>query len=349
MTGRDPRLRIVAALLLLLATGCTHNDASGSFLAEADEVTRYIQKTYWDPKTGLYAHSLEDRHPEAMWGNGVMFSALVAAAKHEPRVYRPVLSRFFDSLQSYWDIESKLPGFEPWPTRGGNDKYYDDNQWMVLTFLEAYDLTRENKYLDRADQALRFSLSGWDDALGGGIWWHEQHKDDTKNTCSNAPAAVACLRMAEYRRRDQNIAWARKIVAWTNANLQDADGLFFDRKKVATGKVNKGKLTYNAALMLRANLGLHRLTGEQQFLDEAKRIAAACDWFVGKETGVYRDNVKFAHLLVEADLEFHRATGDENALARAQRNGEVAYADWKEHHPSMLRRSRFRMRTTTRP
>jgi uncharacterized protein YyaL (SSP411 family) len=318
-------------------TSATTRGTPAFFLLAAKEVTEHIQKHYWDPTTGLYAHSLDDRRPDAMWGNGVMFSALVAAAKHDPRVYHPILSRFFDSLERYWDIEAKPPGYEPWPTHGGgNDKYYDDNEWMVLTFLDAYELTREEKYLVRADAALRFSLSGWDDALGGGIWWHEQHKDGTKNTCSNAPAAVACLRMAEHRRRAENIAWARKIVAWTNEHLQDTDGLFFDRKKVATGALNRDKLTYNTALMLRANLKLHRLTDDKHYLDEAKRIAAACEWFVGKETGAYRDHVKFAHLLVEADLEYHRATSDQRVLSRAQRNGEVAYARWKANPTSGL-------------
>src|SRR5205823_5517068 len=158
----------------------------------------------------------------------------------------------------------------------------------------------------------------------------------TKNTCSNAPAAVACLRMARFRRREDNIAWARRIVAWTNKHLQDSDGLYFDRQYVDTEKVIKHKRTYNAALMLRANLELHRLTGEQQFLDEARRIAAACDSFVDKETGAYRDPLKFSHLLVEADLDFHRATGDEKSLDRAIRNGEVAYAHWQKQPPADL-------------
>ena len=272
-----------------------------------------------------------------MWGNGVMFSALVAAARHEPRVYRPIMSRFFTSMDRYWDSKAKIPGYEPWPTRGGgNDKYYDDNQWMVLTFLEAYELTGEVKYLNRADEALKFSLSGWDDELGGGIWWHERHKDGSKNTCSNAPGSRRVSPHGRVPPRDENIAWARKIVDWTNEHLQDRDGLFFDRKHVATGKTSTHKLTYNTGLMLRANLGLHRATGEQRFLDEAKRIAAACDWFLGKESGAYRDKVKFAHLLVEADLEFHRATGDKHALARALRNGEVAYANWKRNPPAEL-------------
>ena len=60
--------------------------------------------------------------------------------------------------------------------------------------------------------------------------------------------------MAEYRRRDENIAWARRIVEWTNAHLQDADGRFFDSQKVATRQISRVKLTYNTALMLRALL-----------------------------------------------------------------------------------------------
>ena len=71
-------------------------------------------------------------------------------------------------------------------------------------------------------------------------------------------------------------------------------------------------------------------------LVRVSRPDAACEWFVGKETGAYRDHVKFAHLLVEADLEFHRATRDERALSRAQRNGEVAYANWKAKPASEL-------------
>ena len=346
MTGRDARIMVAAALVVVAmmsgvlpaaAPSTTQSTTPRSFRAAAQEVTQHIQKNYWNPRTGLYAHTLDDRKPEAMWGNGVMFSALVAAAKHEPRIYRPIMSRFFDSLERYWDAKANPPGYEPYPTRGGgNDKYYDDNQWMVLTFLDAYELTREERYLVRADEALRFSLSGWDDALGGGIWWHEQHKDDTKNTCANAPAAVACLRMAEHRRREENIAWARKIVAWTNEHFRDSGGLFFDRKNAETGELVRHRLTYNTGLMLRANLGLHRLTGEKEFFDEAQRIATAAEWFIRKQDGGYRDHVKFSHLLVEADLEYHRVTGDQRSLARAQRTGEVSYAKWKEKRTSEL-------------
>src|SRR5205823_4593934 len=110
MTGLNPG-RLIVAALMLLPSGCTQ--AAPFFTTAAEDVTRYIQKTYYDPQTGLYAHSLDDRSAEATWGNGVMFSALVAAARHEPRVYRPILSRFFESLEPYWDKQAKIPGYEP--------------------------------------------------------------------------------------------------------------------------------------------------------------------------------------------------------------------------------------------
>jgi len=325
-----------------------------SFPDAAKTVTASIQKAFYNEKTGLYAQTLDNREPEFMWGNGIMFSALVAAARHEPGVYRPLMDRFFGAMDRYWDAKAKVPGYEPSPTAGnGSDKYYDDNQWMVITFMEAYELTRDVKYLDRAAATLAFSLSGWDDVLGGGIWWHEGKKGGAKNTCANAPAAVAALAVGRYRESKENVQWAHKLVKWTSEQLQDKDGLFLDNKRAADGQVDRRKFTYNTALMLRANLGLYRVraaaekAGERElaegaaaesarYLAEARRIGAACEAFVKKETGAYGDEMKFTHLLVEADLELYRATGDAAILARARRNGEVAWARWQAAPPREL-------------
>jgi uncharacterized protein YyaL (SSP411 family) len=132
------------------------------------------------------------------------------------------------------------------------------------------------------------------------------------------------------------VDWAGKLVKWTDEQLQDRDGLFFDNKRPANGSINRTKLTYNAALMLRANLGLYRATGEEKFLAEAERIGAACNYFINKDTGVYRDAPRFSHLLVEADLELYRATADATILARARRNGEVAWTQWRTSPPKEL-------------
>jgi hypothetical protein len=329
----------------IIETACFISLAAVSLAAEqanapvwrprAQEVTQYLQNTFWDPKTSLYRRSVTDGNPDFMWPNGVAFSALVAAARHQPQEYGPVLERFFKAMDRYWDTKVKIPGYEPAPTPGGgNDKYYDDNAWMVLTFLEAHEVTRDPKYLARAAETLKFVLSGWDNELGGGIWWHERHKDGTKNTCINAPAAVACLRMARFQQAEQNTAWATKLVAWTREHLQDRDGLFDDRQVVATGEVKRGKLTYNTALMIRALLGLHARTGKAEYLDEAKRIGRASDRFMGEQA--YRDDVKWSHLMVEADLELYRVTQEPYLMERARKNGEHYDAVFRKTPPKEM-------------
>jgi len=303
----------------------------------AREVTEYTRHTFFDSRSGVYLRSLSERKPDYVWRQAVMFSALVAADRSDPKTYRPVLNEYFAALDAYWDAKVEIPGYEPAPTRGnGNDKYYDDDAWLAITLLEAYETNRNPRYLSRADATLKFVLSGWDERAGGGIWWHQSHKDGTKNACSNGPAAVACLRAARFCDGPAAAALvdqARKIVDWTTSKLQSDDGLFDDRIVVATGEVKRGKLTYNTALMLRAMLGLFRATGEKTYLEQAARIAKAADWFLDGNTGVYRDAVRYAHFMVEADLEMYRATGQEYLFVRAKKNADAFYDRWKAHPP----------------
>ncbi|WP_193212689.1 glycoside hydrolase family 76 protein [Luteolibacter marinus] len=300
--------------------------------ARAVEVMESIQKNFWDRKSGLYASKSGCKEPEMIWGGGVMFSAVVGATRHD-KGYRMVMRKFFDGLEAYWDLKAEIPGYEPARTQGGHDKYYDDNAWMVLTFLEAYEVTGESRYLKRAEETLEFVVSGWDDKAGGGIWWHEQHKGDCKNTCVNAPAALGCFRLARHLKEPAAKRWndmGEKIAVWTVKTLQAPNGLFSDAIKVGNGEVNRAQLTYNAGLMLRVFLSLHARTGERFYLDEAIRMGKAADGLLDSKTRVYRDPPKWTHLMVEADLELYRATRDDHFLQRAIRTTDAHYAAWKK-------------------
>jgi hypothetical protein len=336
------RQLIAGFLIVLLGTRCFADASSKTpdYKAQADEVMKYIQQNFYEQKTGLYSTSMTKPGVEFMWGNGVIFPALLGACRYEPDVYGPITERFFKAMDHYWDTKAPIPGYEPSPTNGnGHDKYYDDNEWMVITFSEAYEMTHDQRYLDRANAALKFSLSGWDDKLGGGIWWHEGHKGGSKNTCSNAPAAVGCIRMEKWLAGSQShndLQAAVKIVDWTSKHLEADDGLFMDNQNVTTEKVAKFKLTYNTALMIRANLGLYRWTGNSKFMQAAKKSARASDWFLDAKTNAYRDELKFSHLMVEADLDLYRATHEDYLLARARNNADHYYAQWKDHQPDSL-------------
>ncbi len=328
--------RLSAAVLVLSVAATTRAAGPSPDAQRAREVTEHIQKAFYDPQSGVYLKSMTVRKPDYVWLQSVMLSNLVAAARSDPATYGPLLDQYFTALNAYWDDKVKIPGYEAAPTRGnGSDKYYDDNAWMVIAFLEAYETNRDPRYLTRADDTLKFVLSGWDDEIGGGIWWHQGHKDGTKNACSNGPSAVGCLRLAKFRAKEAAalVDQARKIVQWTAVALQAEDGLFEDRKVVASGEVKRGKLTYNSALMLRALLGLYRATGEQEYLEQARRIGKAGDWFLDAKTGIYRDAVRYAHFMVEADLELYRTTKEEYLRERARKNVDAYYERWKAKPP----------------
>jgi uncharacterized protein YyaL (SSP411 family) len=305
----------------------------------AMEVSDYLQKNYWDQKRNLFKNRPDKQDPTAVWGGGIAFSSLVGAARHDKR-YVNLVRDYFRGLDGYWDAKMKLPGYEPYPTSGeGTDKYFDDNAWLVLTFLEAYELIGDMKFLKRAKETLTFILSGWDEQVGGGIWWHEKHKDDAKNTCINAPAALGCFKLTKFsdaKTASELFAQGQKIVDWTVKTLQAPNGLFMDNIKVSTGQINRGTLTYNSALMMRCFLWLHSATRKPEYLTEAQRIGKAAEGLLDSKTGAYRDPGKWSHLMVEADIEMYRHTKQQAYYDRAKKTCDYHYARWKEKQDGEL-------------
>lgn len=312
-------------------------------LARAREVTAEIQRDFWNADTGRYSEKPSSKDACAAWSFGVMFSALAGASRYDAADYRPVMKKAFVGFNAWWDNKQPLGGYEPFPTGGdGHDKYYDDNEWLVIAFLEAFEITGERDYSRRAAETMKFVLSGWDERfLGGGIWWHElgEKKVRAKNTCANAPAAVACLRLARLSPAFEAQSWiaqARKIADWTVKNLQLPNRLYADTRDIEGDGMNRASLTYNSALMLRAFLGLHRVTGSPVFLRQAQQIAVSAGSLIDPKTGVYRDNKKWAHLMVEADLALYRVTAEPYLLQRAQRQADAYYDQWKADGPEDL-------------
>lgn len=286
--------------------------AQTSYRAQAEAQTDWIQAHYYDAAQAKY-HDTFPVKPQGlpwtlMWANGVQIRVLAAAAQAEPAKYRPILDAFGRGLNDYWDTQPKgtPPGFNAYCSGpGGDDKYYDDNAWMVLGYLEAYNATHDPQYLRRAQETQRFVLSGWDDKLGGGIYW--SLKRSGKNTCVNAPAAVAALRLSATDKDPAQKQWANKIIAWTDANLRDTDGLFWDNKSL-DGTIGTTKWTYNTGLMIQAFVLLYRQNNDKAALHEAEREAdAAIAAWQDPVTGAFRNNAAFTHLLCEGLLRLYDA------------------------------------------
>src|SRR4051812_36099610 len=94
------RIRLASLLFVVFLTSCSSALGETNYEAAASQVTDQIQTTFYLPSEGLYAQSLAHRDPEFMWGNGVMFTALLGACRHNPEIYAPIASRFFKAMDA---------------------------------------------------------------------------------------------------------------------------------------------------------------------------------------------------------------------------------------------------------
>lgn len=293
-------------MLWLLATAVlAHGGDLPDWRALGARTLARIEAGYRDPKSGRLAESVDAQgarsgQPSFMWGLGVHISALAAATRVEPATYAAMLDRQRASLGAYW-VETRGAGaFSASPVPAAPDRYYDDNAWVGLAMIEAYEWTGQTAYLRQAVEIAQFVLSGEDGALGGGIWWHETRRE-SKHACSVAPAALLALELHAATNDPKRLATADRLMRWLRT-LQDVDGLFFDHVRTS-GEVERTKWSYNSALPVRFYARRFALQKDPKDRDEALRIArAARKRWQDPKTGAVRDDASFAHHLMEAFL-----------------------------------------------
>lgn len=276
-----------------------------------------IQKSFLMPDHSLYfleIHTKEKQHPCWIWDASIQLQALCSAARVEPKKYLPTVKTYATALASYRTLYHNRPGFDVNPPPKPTDRYYDDNGWIAMAFLEAYDLTHDRRHLSLALDAYNFALSGEDDKLGGGIYWHED-RTDTKNTCSSGPTMIAALMLHNITNQPQYLQSAKRLYDWTRSHMQDDDGLVFDHITVPEGKIQGAKVSYNAGTLLKGACMLYQVTGEKKYLDEAERIAhAAENRFVGKSDGLIGGWGKLNVKLIEGFLSLQEIDRDPHWL-----------------------------------
>jgi predicted alpha-1,6-mannanase (GH76 family) len=214
------------------------------------------------------------------------------------------------ALRTYRTTYHDRPGLDVNPAPKPPDRYYDDNAWISMSLLEAYELTKDPKDLALAREAYDFLMSGEDLAtLGGGIYWHED-QTKSKNACSSGPAMVASLAFHRLTGEQKYLDTAKRLYDWTRTTLQDKDGLIFDSISVPEGKLARVKLTYNAGTFIRAAAGLYAVTRDRAYLEEARRVATAAEKRFVKQDGIIEGWGKLAVKLLEGFIDLSKVDDD---------------------------------------
>lgn len=152
----------------------------------------------------------------------------------------------------------------------------DDTEWWGLTWVEAYDVTRNPKYLNMAVTIANYVYGYWDTSTcGGGVWWNAQR------TYKNAVTNGLWIRLtAELHNRipgdQQWLARSRTAWAWfQGSGMINTNGLVNDGLTNACTNNGQTVWSYNQGMVIGAGLELWRATRDPQIMASVRALADA--------------------------------------------------------------------------
>ena len=191
----------------------------------------------------------------------------------------------------YWPVFSNTLAAAQQTFPGFLNKFYDDEGWWALAWIDVYDLTRDPRYLAMAQSIFTDMAGGWDNTCAGGIWWNKDRK--YKNAIANElfldVAAALASRTADEQ-RSEYLNWAEKEWHWfAQSGMIDDSHLINDGLNDAC--VNNGKTawSYNQGVILGGLAELSKSSGDAALLPEAEKIAEAAITTLTDANGILHD------------------------------------------------------------
>ncbi|MDR2449399.1 MAG: glycoside hydrolase family 76 protein [Prevotellaceae bacterium] len=265
---------------------------------EMYDVVNQLYRMTPSSTSSLYKETLDGSSYSFLWPFDGMISGITAL--HELG-YDVNYEAMVDNYEKYYRARSgavTVPGYGSSTngTTGGGTRFYDDNSIVGIELVDAYKLTQQQKYLDRCAVVYAFLQSGLDNIMGEALWWNEDQRnqpgasDSNKPTCANGYAANFLLNyysVCPQANKAAVLSFAQKLYSWLKTNLQDPGDKTYWNDKNASGDINQTKWTYNSGVMVLNGILLYRITGQQQFLDDAKATATgAYNYFVKPRNGL---------------------------------------------------------------
>ena len=159
--------------------------------------------------------------------------------------------------------------------RGWSRDFYDDENWMALALIRAYDQTSDAKYLARAKTLYADIEAAWDTtccgAHPGGIWWDRPHTQ--KATASNAGPVITGVLLAARTGDTSYLDFAKRTYDFWLANMVDPTTHAVTDHIKPDGTLVKYRFTYNEGLVIGAATALYHATNDPKYLGDAHDVA----------------------------------------------------------------------------
>ena len=212
--------------------------------------------------------------PSSWWNSAVALQTIGDYMQRTgDRRYLPQLDNTFEKDKGVFP-----PGYLSGDPLLGNftSRAIDDSEWWGLTWIQAYDLTKNRKYLDMAVTIAEYVEGYWDPSTcGGGVWWNGER------TYKNAVTNGLWIRLTAelHNRTPHDTRWlGRAQEGWnwfTGSGMINSAGLINDGLKDDCQSNGDTVWSYNQGLAIGAGLELWRATHDPKLLTTVRRLADA--------------------------------------------------------------------------
>jgi hypothetical protein len=200
----------------------------------------------------------------------------------------PAARRSLAGLERY----ARGRSYNPLPGTGPQDRFYDDNAWIGLDLIQAFELSGKARYLERARRVFSFL----ERALSphGGLYWNEDVGEygSWRNVPTNGPAIQLALHLFGETGEQYYLDRALELDAFVNQHLRAPEGLVYDGV-ADDGAVERDLWSYNQGAYVGASVQLYAVTGDPEYLRRAEETALSALAHFGARDRLWRQPPAF--------------------------------------------------------
>ena len=268
-----PSLALIAIVALSTIAGFAQQPSDPNTDSYTQHTTLAVQtlQSWYDLDTGLYKTT-------GWWNSANVITVL---ADYERVTHSREYDYVFSNTLSI--AQKTSPAFI--------NRYYDDEGWWALAWIDVFHITHDRRYLDAAKTIFSDMTYGWDDTCSGGIWWSKDRK--YKNAIANELFLSVAAQLANESKdaeRAEYLAWATREWKWFAHS-----GMINDKHLVNDGLTSKCEnnqkttWTYNQGVILGGLTALHAANRDAAALAEANSIAEAAISSLSDAQGILHD------------------------------------------------------------
>lgn len=345
LTSYPPRFSAISAVLFVLSIASLARAQTEVTQADLDKYVQWgfdtiesIELGLNRPNSFLYYEgrksdgSLLNLPNAFVWPLATQLRAYTSYVKADPFSFDPNaqlrLRRFSDDLRDEYWYNSGSKGYGVYP--GSSERFYDDNAHIVVSLMDAYNVTGDLTYLNRAKETHLFVMSGEDAYQGGGIYFKESSTPfaSNKNTVSTLQAARGAAMLFKTTGEDVYRIRAQRLLSWAENTVQASDGMYYQDARSPINTTANTPLTNAAGMGILTNLDLYDALGDEAYLAEAQRVATALEarYFQGR----IQQEGYWAFEAVEALVELYKRDHNSYWIEEVKEGLEFLHADVRD-------------------